>query len=579
MRTIVIATAILVCLVACSRNESPANSQAVESPSVVADAVYTNGKIYTVNEDRPWAEAIAIKDGKFLTVGSASDVAAVTGDTTEIVDLDGRMAMPGMIDLHNHMTGASMSKANLYIENPNNQEAMLAQIKAYADANPDVTFVRGEAWNLGVFPNNSPRKEWLDEIIPDRPAYFYSQTGHEAWVNSKTLELIGIDANSEQTSLNIWDVDSETNEPTGTIREFAMSLVEQALGPTDPERLVPEIRNTLRQFSQHGFTSLKLAEGEVSWVQALNMLDAEGHLDARMFPSWFHRAHMGAMTTEESRAAAVSWEDFKSPMVYPRYVKMYMDGTPGSTTSLMFEDYEGRPGVKGSIHFPIEEFIDDFAFFNSLGLGMQVHVFGDATSLELVKAFEAVRKRNGDNGAILHFSHAVLSRPAEIERLSNISDVCMDFIALQYPHPQIESGFVPPIGEERYQTFLNARSAVEAGIPYGFGSDWPSTLEPVLNGFFQMQAWVTRRDPRNPNSRTLNVDQAITLEQAVWGYTRGGIECLGFDWPEKIGSIEEGKFADFIVIDRNIFEIPIETLKDTKVETTVVGGRVVFDQG
>jgi hypothetical protein len=284
------------------------------------------------------------------------------------------------------------------------------------------------------------------------------------------------------------------------------------------------------------------------------------------------------MTAEESRAAAASWEDFKSPLVYPRYVKMYMDGTPSSTTSLMFDDYEGRPGIKGSIHYPIEEFIDDFAYFNSRGLGMQVHVFGDATSLELVKAFEAVRERNGDNGAILHFSHAVLTQPAEIEQLSKISDVCMDFIALQYPHPQIESGFVPPIGEERYQTFLNARSAVEAGIPYGFGSDWPSVLEPILNGFFQMQAWITRSDPRNPDSGTLNADQAITLEQAVWGYTRGGIECLGFDWPDKLGSIEEGKLADFIVIDRNIFEIQIETLKDTQVDLTVVGGEVVYSR-
>jgi predicted amidohydrolase YtcJ len=103
-------------------------------------------------------------------------------------------------------------------------------------------------------------------------------------------------------------------------------------------------------------------------------------------------------------------------------------------------------------------------------------------------------------------------------------------------------------------------------------------LEPVLNGFFQMQAWVTRSDPRNPDSGTLNADQAITLEQAVWGYTQGGIECLGFDWPDKLGSIEEGKLADFIVIDRNIFEVPIESLKDTQVDLTFVGGEMVYSR-
>jgi len=544
----------------------------------VADIVYTNGKIYTVKEAQPWVQAVAIKDGKFLVVGSNDDVKAVTRGDTEVVDLGGRMAMPGLIDAHNHATGASMGKANLYISNPNDEKAILAEIKAYAEANPDLPFIRGEAWNLGVFPNNSPRKELLDAIVPDRPVYFYSQTGHSAWVNSKTLELIGIDAKREQTHKISWNVDPVTNEPTGTIHEYAMSLVEQALGPTDPARIAPKLRDTMRVFSAHGFTSLKLAEGEPSWVQAANLLDNQGELDVRLYPSWFHRAHNGAMTAEESLATAKRWEEFKTDRVYPRYVKMYADGGSNTYSVLLFDDYSDRPGFKGSIHFPPELYTEEFARFNSLGLGMIVHVFGDASSLEIVKAFEAVRERNGNNGVPLHFSHAFMTRPEEIERLSKISDVCMDFMTLQYPHPSIEGSFVPPIGEERYQRWLNVKSAVDAGIPYSFGSDWPASLEPVLNGFFQMQGFVTRKDPRNPDSGTLNIDQAITLEQAVWGYTQGGAECLGFDWPDKLGSIEAGKLADFIVIDRNIFEIPINELQETKVDLTIVGGKLVFDR-
>ena len=154
----------------------------------------------------------------------------------------------------------------------------------------------------------------------------------------------------------------------------------------------------------------------------------------------------------------------------------------------------------------------------------------------------------------------------------------MDFLTVQYPHPAIEGTFVPPIGEERYQTFLNVRSAIDAGIPYAFGTDWPAALEPIPNGFFQMQAWVTRRDPGDPDYGALNADQAITLEQAVWGFTQGGAKCLGFDWPDKLGSVEEGKLADFIVIDRNIFEIPIETVHQTQVDLTVVEGEVVHER-
>jgi predicted amidohydrolase YtcJ len=157
----------------------------------------------------------------------------------------------------------------------------------------------------------------LDAIVPDRPVYLYCQTGHEAWVNSKTLELIGLTADSKQDNKYIWDVDPKTGEPTGTIKEYAMSLVEQALEPTEASRIAPKIQETMETFSEHGFTSLKLAEGEETWVQAANQLDRQGKLDVRLFPSWFHRAHMGVMIPEESYAIAARWEEFKTEMVYP----------------------------------------------------------------------------------------------------------------------------------------------------------------------------------------------------------------------------------------------------------------------
>ncbi|MEE8594391.1 MAG: amidohydrolase family protein, partial [Gemmatimonadota bacterium] len=154
-----------------------------------ADVVYTSGRIYTVDEAQPWAEAVAIKDGKFLVVGSNADVEAVTGDDTEITDLEGRFAMPGLIDSHNHALGAAEGWANLRISDPTDAAAILEDVRAYSEANPDLPVIRGEAWNLGVFPNNSPRKELLDEIVPDRPVYLISQTGHSAWANSNALEL------------------------------------------------------------------------------------------------------------------------------------------------------------------------------------------------------------------------------------------------------------------------------------------------------------------------------------------------------------------------------------------------------
>jgi predicted amidohydrolase YtcJ len=413
--------------------------------------------------------------------------------------------------------------------------------------------------------------------VPDRPVYIYSQTGHEAWVNSKALELAKLDGR-KQDSQYIWDVDEKTGEPSGTIKEYCMSLLEQALEPTAPEKLAPELAKLVETFNASGFTSFKEAGAEVWTVTAANILDRKGELNARVFPSWYHLGHIGAMTSEESKAVAADWEKYRTPMVYPRYVKMYADGSPSSHSSLLFEDYSDRPGFKGDISFPYDLYVEDFSYFNKLGLGMIVHAFGDGSGEKMIEAFEEVRRRNGDNGIPLHYSHSVMTSKEQFERLSKIPDISVDFLTIHYQHPGVTTNFQPPIGEERYQKWLNARDAAEIGIPYGFGGDWPSSILPMPNGFYEMQAFITRKNPYDLDLPTLNAEQALTLEQAIYGFTLGGAHCLGFDWPERLGSIEEGKLADFIVLDRNIFEVPVDELNLTQVDHTVVNGGVVFDR-
>ncbi len=545
-----------------------------------ADVVYTNGRIYTVNEAQPWAEAVAIKDGKFLVVGSNADVEAVTGEATEVVDLGGRMAMPGLIDVHQHVLSTAQDRANLKLEDPTDVDAMLEQIREYAGANPDVEMIRGETWNLGVFPGNSPRKELLDEIVPDRPVYLMSQTGHSAWANSKALEMAGISKETPLTSKIVYDTDPDTGEPSGTVREFAMSMVEKILPRTPTEPYASSLETILSEFGSYGFTSLKPAEGNLSWMEGAAYLESQGGLTMRLFPAWDWRTSISLATeTEEADGLIARWSDFETELIYPRYVKIYYDTSPDSYTALLLEDYEGRPGYKGQSNLGKEESLEAIVTFNAAGLGVLVHVLGDGGARELVDIFAEVRERNGDNGVPMHFSHAWLARPEDIQRLSRVGNTCIDFSpALNYPAPEIIGSMVPPLGEERYQRFFNVRSAFETGMPVAFGSDWSSALIPEPNGFHQMQSWITRQDPQDPSSGTLNADQAITLEQAIRGFTLGGAHCLGFGWENKLGSIEEGTLADFIVLDRNLFEIPIAELYQTQVERTVLGGAVVFDR-
>jgi len=376
------------------------------APTDVADAVYRNGKIYTVDAAQPWVEAVAIKDGKFLVVGSNADVQAVTGDTTEVIELGGRMAMPGLIDVHVHPLGVANSWANLQIQNPTDAEAILEEVKAYAAANPDLPMIRGEAWNLGVFETDSPRKELLDEIVADRPVYLQSQTGHSAWANSKALEIAGITKDTPNGGKFVFDIDDKTGEPSGTVREFAMGAVEQALPPTNPEAYAPALKRVLDEFSSYGFTSLKVAEGAEAWVKGAGILESRGGLEMRLFPSWEWRSHYSPHTDAEQDELIASWHSFETDLISPRYVKMFYDGGIDSYTALLLEDYVGRPGFRGASHQPKETMLEKIAELNAQGIGVIVHVLGDGGGRELVDIFSQVRERNGDNGVPLHFSHA-----------------------------------------------------------------------------------------------------------------------------------------------------------------------------
>jgi predicted amidohydrolase YtcJ len=570
-------------LVGCSKSgtESAPIARGPEAavPAIVADAVYTNGKIYTVNKAQPWVEAVAIKDGVFVVVGSTADVEVVIGDNTNVVDLTGRMVMPGMIDVHAHVLGKAMSAAFLDIQDPFDLDALSEEIRDYAEENPSLPYIRGEIWGLGVFENDSPRKELLDELVPDRPAYFYSQTAHSAWVNSKALELLGITADTPQTEKFIFDTDPESGEPSGTIREYAMAAMEQTLEPVTKEDFAPALQGMLEQFVEAGVTSIKNAGGEVTWVEGAMLLEQQGGLDVRLFPSWFYKSHLSGMNDDEMKDVFPRWEDYKTDLIYPRYVKMFFDGGPDSYSALLYEDYAGRPGFKGSTNYPVDNFVQEFSDINAQGLGLIVHVYGDASGGELVTAFSKVREENGDNGIPLHYSHSIMTRPRDIERLAQLSNVCMDFSpVLSFPHALIQGSIAAPIGEERYQSLFNVRSALDTGIAVALASDWPSTLNPGPNGFHDIQAWVTRTDPYKPDSGTLNADQAITLEEAIRGVTLGGAECLGFGWDDKLGSIEVGKFADFIVLDQNLFETPIAELYQTTVQQTYLNGTIVYDQ-
>jgi predicted amidohydrolase YtcJ len=546
-----------------------------------ADTVYKNGKIYTVNETQPWAEAVAIKDGKFLVVGSNADMERVTGPGTEIVDLANRFVMPGIFDLHTHpFITPWYGSMNLPLQRPDDPDAILTEVKAYAEANPDKQWIIGGQWALGIYPDDSPRKKLLDEIVPDRPVALLDQTGHSMWINSRAMELAGIDASTPTSQLIIIDKDARSGEPTGTVREQAIQKVEQAITQATAEEYVEPIKAVFDMFASYGVTSQQTAEGHRVPLEAMQLMEANGELIQRVFVSWDWKTTLNlAYTVEDIEGQIENRAKFESNLIHPNYVKIFGDGSPGPRTSLLLEPYEGTSDVYGDANMSVEDFAAAFVKFDKMGVGVHIHVLGDGTARRVVDAFEIMKQGNGDTGTRHKVAHNFMTTGSDLERIAQLQDVNMDFSPPAFgPHGAVSASFVPPIGEERYQRSMRVKTALDLGIHVGQGSDW-LTLNPTPNPFIAIEGMVTRENvfKSDPDlAGKVNPADAITLDQAIAVATLEGAWVVGAE--NGLGSIETGKFADMIVLDSNLFDIDPARIDETQVLRTVVGGRVVYER-
>ena len=548
-----------------------------------ADTAYTNGKIYTVDEAQPWAEAVAIKDGKFLVVGSSADVEAVTGQDTEIIDLGGGFVMPGAFDLHSHpFITPWYGDMNLQLAGADTKEKMLAAVEAYAAEHPDKEWIIGGQWLLGVFPNDSPRKEWLDEIVPDRPVALLDQTGHGMWLNSKALELAEITKDTETSQLIVIHKDPETGEPTGTINEQTIQMVERQIPQATAEEYAEPIIEIFEMFLSYGITSQQPAEGHRAPLDALRLLESEGRLEQRVFVSWDWKTTLNlAYTLEDIEGQIRNRADYATDLVYPNYVKIFADGGPFSATSLLIEPYEeafvGGPDVYGGANLTEEGFTEAFKMFDEWGVGVHVHAMGDGTIRRVVDALGAMKEANGDSGVHHKIAHNTMLRPEEIERLATMTDVNIDFSPpIWYPHAGATPGLTAAVGAARVDKIYPIRTALESGLSVGQGADW-LTANPTPDPFIAIESMITRANPFDESMPgQTNPSEAITLEQALYIATRGGAEVLGVD--DRLGSITAGKLADFIVLDQNLFDIEATEIYGTQVVQTVVGGKVAYSR-
>jgi predicted amidohydrolase YtcJ len=561
-------------LAACGGRQHPA------SPTKpTADAAFLNGRIYTVDETQPWAESVAVKDGRFIAVGTDEEVGLVVGNTTQVVDLEGRFVMPGVLDLHTHpFITPWYGSMNLSLQQSGDAEAILEEVRAYAEAHPDKEWIIGGQWLLGVFPDDNPHKALLDELVPDRPVALLDQTGHSMWLNSRALELAGITQETPTSQLIVVEKNPKSGEPTGTIREQAMQLVERVIPQASAQEYAEVIAEIFGMFLSYGVTAQQTAEGHRVPLEALKLLEAEGRLRQRVFVSWDWKTTLNlAYTVDEIERQIENRGAYESELVYPNYVKIFSDGSPGARTSLLLKPYEGDPDFFGDANMTTEKFAEAFIRFDKIGVGVHVHAMGDGTIRRVVDALEIMKRENGDSGVRHKVAHNTMITPEDLDRLAAMKDVNIDFSPpIWYPHAGAISSFAPAVGAERFERFYPVKTALSTGLHVGQGADW-LTANPTPDPFIAIEGLVTRKNPFDPAMRgTLNPSEAVSLSQAIAMCTLDGAWVLGAE--DDLGSIEVGKHADMIVLDQNLFEIDRDDINKTKVLQTILGGNVVFDR-
>ncbi|CEJ14204.1 N-substituted formamide deformylase precursor [bacterium YEK0313] len=546
--------------------------------SLAADAIFHNGRIYTVDAARSWASAVAVAGGRILAVGDDGDILALRGPATTVTDLRGRMMLPALGDIHNHHArGGELDLYELNFTTALDFDGILALVaERAARVGPDA-WICGGIWSSALGPRlaDPASRAALDEAAGGRPVSLIDDSLHNRWVSSRALQLAGITRDTPDPKDGFIQRDGR-GEPTGVLIEKAMALVTRAAAAAieDPvAHLALCSRRAVEILNGYGITSFQDATSTLEMMQALHRLDANGELNARVVVSLpAYDTLNGASLFGEALIARR--EEFRTPRLRPDFVKFFNDGVPMTRTAAMFDAY--RPAEDGSVMVchPFLSQPDLVRWIRRAarhGMGIKIHCAGDLAVHATLDAIEIVRDIDGP-GPMHQIAHPGYVRPDDIPRfarLNVLADLCP---ALWMPSTMIQA-IVDVVPAERARRYWPFRDMQEAGVLMAGGSDWPVLGLP--DPWFGLHGMVTRSNPRAPELGTFWPEQALDLSTAIEVYTINVARGMGL--AAETGSIEPGKSADLIVLDRNLFDIAPAEIARTRVLQTWFEGRLVHE--
>ncbi len=540
---------------------------ACKPPVPPADLVIRNGRIYTLDEARTWAEAIAIDEGQIVYIGANAGVDPFAGQGTRFIDLEGRMVLPGFHDSHVHPVSGGVELGQCDLNGLATREGLFAAIEECAAGTPDEEWLVGGGWDLPLFPGANPDRTELDRLSPDQPAYLSSADGHSAWVNSRALDIAGIDARTPDPPNGRIERDPKTGDPSGTLRESASALVSKHLPPLGADDYVEGLKRALRMANGFGITSLIEASAGEHTLEAYATLARTGELTARVRAS---------LTVDESRDESQVPDLVQMRARYQALgiradaAKIFADGVIESGTAALLEPYIDLPH-RGELNFTPEVLERLVTRLDKEGFQVHIHAIGDRAIRASLDAFEKARGANGPGDSRHHIAHIELFHPDDIPRFQELGVVANFQPLWAFADSYITDLTEPQLGPERSRWLYPLRSVAESGAVLAGGSDWSVSSMNPLHG---IQVAVTRRDINAPEGPPWIPEERVDLDTILAAYTRGGAYLQHEE--ALTGSLEVGKRGDLVVLEKNLFEVPEIEIHRVKVLLTLLDGKEVF---
>jgi len=547
-----------------------------------ASFVFKNGAIYTIDSKNPTAQAIAIT-GKYITyVGTNDGVQPFVGDKTQVIDLNGQMLLPGFVESHSHPTLAvAVEGADLQFDTVGD---VLAAVKKWADAHPDAKVIRGFGWRYPLFPTTGPTKAELDKMFPDRPVFLMAIDVHSGWVNSKALELAGVNAKTPDPvpGFSFYQRDPKTGEATGWLVEGpAEQAVLFKLQPPSEDTVIAAMGERLPDFSAAGITAV-LDAGiatmpTASGFEAYQKLEKENKLPVRVVGSYY----WNNPNVKDPLALLLPLRDkYHSELVQAKTLKVSFDGGESQHTAVMLQPYFDRPGFHGD--YLLDPKLVEAAVVKAQqnGVDTHCHCYGDAANRKYLDIVAEAERQYPNSPSRHTIAHGTFLTDEDVPRFAKLNVTLQASSNWFDPNPTMQL-MTEILGKDLVFTeYGRINSVLKAGGRLALGTDWPaagyvSTYRPLdLIQIAMTRAILPQYGKKQIMPVLPPLDERITLDQALKAYTLGSAYVL--DLEKQVGSLEVGKLADIVVLEKDLHKIPPSDISTTKIKLTMMNGNVTY---